>query len=62
VIVYSFPGLVFYLGHFFKGFDLGIKLLILLASKGLAFSLEPSKVSSSRDVHSTTRSSRSYLA
>ena len=30
--------LVLYLGHFFKGLNLGIKLLKLLASEGLASS------------------------
>jgi hypothetical protein len=53
---------VFYLGYIFKGFNSGIKLLTLLASKGLAFGLEPSKVGGGRDVYSTTRSIRSFLA
>ena len=62
LLIFQKPELVLYSGYFFKGLNLGIKLFKLLASKGLAFSLEPSEVSGGRDFYSTTRSSRSYLA
>ena len=59
-----FQGLesILYSGYVLKSLDLGIKLFKLLASKRLAFSSKPSKINDNSNFHSTTRSSRSYLA